>query len=80
MGTYDPLRDYLRGMQFREVMLSFADIEKMIGRALPKSAERPQWWANVQAPGHSQREAWREADFDAFPISGSRKVKFVRKR
>jgi hypothetical protein len=41
MGTCDPLRDYLRGMQFREVILSFADVEKMIGRALLKSAERP---------------------------------------
>jgi hypothetical protein len=78
MSVYDPLRDYLMNVRFRELELSFAEIEKILARPLPRSSDRPQWWANVEAPGHSQREAWRAAGFDAFLIFGSRKVKFVR--
>ena len=44
---------------------------------LPKSATRPQWWANVTDPDttHVQRKAWREAGYDAFPRRrGSREL------
>ena len=78
MSIYDPLRDYLKRHEFRELELSLLKIEEIIGRRLPRSADRPQWWANTVAPGHSQREAWRAAGFDAFLIAGSRKVQFRR--
>ncbi|WP_431310818.1 DUF7662 domain-containing protein [Labrys miyagiensis] len=80
MPAYDPLAGHLKTVAFREIELSFAEIEKIIGRGLPASAERPQWWANTVASGHSQREAWRAAGFDAFLIAGRRRVKFVRVR
>jgi hypothetical protein len=78
MSVYDPLRDYLKGHKFRELELSFLEIEKILGRPLSAAADRPQWWANVVKSGHTQREAWRAAGFDAFLIAGSRKVKFRR--
>jgi hypothetical protein len=78
MSIYDPLRDYLMRHKFRELELSFPKIEEIIGRPLPRSADRPQWWANQVAPGRPQREAWRAAGFDAFLIVGSRKVQFRR--
>ena len=78
MSIYDPLRDYLRRCTFREIELSFSEVENIIGRPLPASAERPQWWANQRAAGRPQREAWRVAGFDAFLIAGSRKVQFRR--
>jgi hypothetical protein len=78
MSIYDPLRDYLKQHKFREAELSFANIEEIIGRRLPKSADRPKWWANQIAPGRPQREAWRAAGFDAFLVAGSRKVRFRR--
>jgi hypothetical protein len=78
MSIYDRLRDYLRALTLREVILGFAEIEEIIGRKLPTSAERPQWWANQVAGGRPQREAWRAAGFNAFLISGSRKVRFCR--
>ena len=80
MSIYDALRDHLKQITFREVELSFAEIERILGRPLPDCAVRPQWWANVTAPGHTQQEAWRAAGFDAFLISGSRRVKFCRVR
>ena len=80
MSIYDSLRDYLKGFEFREVQLTFTEIERIIGRPLPKAAERPQWWANTTAIGHTQREAWRAAGFDAFLIVSSRRVRFARTR
>jgi hypothetical protein len=78
MSIYDPLRDYLKGHEFQELELSFPKIEEIMGRPLPRSADRPQWWANQVAAGRPQREAWRAAGFDAFLIAGSRKVRFRR--
>jgi len=78
MSIYDPLRDYLKRHEFQEIELTFQKIEEIIGRPLPRSADRPQWWANQVALGHPQREAWRTAGFDAFLIAGSKKVQFRR--
>jgi hypothetical protein len=41
MGKYDPLRDYLLGQSAPDFMLSFREIEKIVG-SLPTSALRPQ--------------------------------------
>ena len=81
MSIYDPLREHLRGLKTREVMFGFREIEDIVGRALPESAKRPQFWANVRSSGGPQREACRAAGFESFLISGSSyKVRFVRRR
>ena len=79
-SKYDPLRDYLKSQPFEQVERTFKFIEDLLGFELSKSAERPQWWSNVTDPNtsHTQRNAWREAGFDAFLVAGSRKVKFWR--
>jgi hypothetical protein len=38
MGVYDKLRDHLRAAQFSEMVLTFREIEDIIGRPLPDSA------------------------------------------
>jgi hypothetical protein len=78
MGRYDPLRDYLRGQKFSELVLTFRQVEDIIGMPLPNSAIRPQWWENVTDPNtsRSQRIAWRDAGYDAFLIRDTRKVRF----
>ena len=78
MAKYDPLKRFLRRNQRPEVEMSFADIERVISSMLPKSAERPQWWANEADPSgrHVQINAWREAGYDAFLIVGADKVIF----
>jgi hypothetical protein len=79
MSAYDSLRDYLRKVVYREIELTFREIENILGRPLPNSAELPQWWANTKGHStHSQREAWRAAGFNAFLIRGARRVKFRR--
>jgi hypothetical protein len=80
MAKYDPLRDYLRKQTLREIILPFREIQGLVG-PLPASAERPQFWANTTdvETAHVQRNAWRDAGYDAFLIAGSRKVRFVKK-
>lgn len=75
-SIYDPLRDYLRSQTQSEIVVSFKEIEKLMGRKLPQSAARAQWWANTKSKRHSQREAWRAGGYDAFLIKGSDKVRF----
>jgi hypothetical protein len=82
MAKYDGLRDFLRRQTAQEISLTFKEIETSIGAPLPRSAERPQWWANVVDPNtsHVQREAWRAAGYDAFLVAGSSRVIFRRAR
>jgi len=78
MAKYDGLRDHLRLQKGAEFCLTFAEIERAIGGPLPKSADRPQWWANVRDVKTSpvQRNAWRDAGYDAFLVAGSDRVMF----
>jgi hypothetical protein len=80
MGKYDPLRDYLRRQRTAEVELSFAEIERLLAAMLPNSASTPQWWSNVKDlhTTHVQRDAWRDAGYDAFLITGRDRVRFRR--
>lgn len=75
-SKYDALRDYLRSKPRGEFTLGFGELERVLGFELPKSAERPQWWANTTSRTHSQTRAWQNAGFDAFLVAGSRKVRF----
>jgi hypothetical protein len=78
-GKYSALRDFLMLQKGREFILSFVEIEKVLGFDLPQSAERPQWWANTQSQtSHVQREAWRSAGYDAFLQANRSSVKFVK--
>jgi hypothetical protein len=80
MAKYDPLRDYIRKQKLDAFELTFAEMERRIGYMLPKSASRPQWWANTTDPetSHVQRKAWGDAGFDAFLIVGADRVRFRR--
>ena len=73
MAKYDRLESYLARCGSEEVELGFAEVERIIGDALPASASRPQWWANETNPsGHVQCRAWHNAGYDAFLLPGSR--------
>jgi hypothetical protein len=78
MAKYDPLRDYLMRQTLTELILTFREVENIIGDRLPSTASTPQWWENVKGQhGHVQREAWRAAGYEAFFVSPNR-ARFVR--
>lgn len=79
-SVYDALTEHLKGIRTNEVVINFASIENILGRPLPKSAVRPQFWANQQNyDNRPQRKACRAAGFDTFLIKPD-KVRFVRTR
>jgi hypothetical protein len=48
--------------------MSFAEIEELIGRPLPRSARKHHWWWANEAltiTRHSQSRAWKAAGYDA---------------
>jgi hypothetical protein len=81
MGLYDPLQRALSSSAAAAVKFSFAEIEALIGRALPQSAyDYDAWWSNEDSATtkHSQNRAWKSAGFDAEPNRGTRIVTFRR--
>jgi hypothetical protein len=71
------LTSFLSTGRRQELALSFADIEKIIGRDLPPSAfkYRP-WWANEKHNFGRQCTAWMKAGYNTFPNMTQRVVVF----
>ncbi len=81
MNDYDPLRDYLLRQKQTEFVLSFEEIETIIGAALPRAAQRASWWDSLRSPDIQmpQREAVLAAGFTAARMPDGNSVRF-RKR
>jgi hypothetical protein len=76
LPKYDPLGRHLQSQKHREVLMTFGEIEKIIGATLPVSAKTyPEWWANEANPRttHLQARAWLDAGFKA-TVNLSREV------
>jgi hypothetical protein len=80
MTVYTPMREFLSAQPIERVRLGFREVERIIGRPLPKSARDYQaWWAND--PTHSQAKAWLDAGWRTENLNlGRRTVEFVRVR
>lgn len=64
-GKYRPLFDFLSASRSDEVSLTLAEIEALLGDALPASAHSTRgWWSN-RARGSLQAAAWMEAGYQA---------------
>ena len=76
-NKYDPLRDYLKKQKQADFVLSFEEIEEILGFALPRSAQRAEWWDD-DTPEHPrlQRQAIREAGYDSRRLSEGGKIRF----
>ena len=58
MNKYDPLRDYLTGLDQTTVTMSFGRVEELVG-PLPTSAWKHRaWWGN---DSKVEAQAWRTA-------------------
>ena len=79
MNKYDPLRDYLLQQTRDELVMSFDEIEEILGFALPRAAQRAEWWFD-DTPEHPklQRIAVRDAGYEARRLSEGNKVRFQR--
>lgn len=81
MSVYEPLTRFLKSYPGSVWNASFAEIERITHRSLPKSAydHRP-WWANQKGGNHSQSKAWQDAGFETSEVNLSRRtVRFERR-
>lgn len=80
MNDYDSLRDYLKKQAVPELVLSFGEIEEIIGSALPRAAQRASWWDSLRSPQEKmpQREACLEAGYVATRMPDGQSVRFRR--
>jgi hypothetical protein len=78
VSDYDALRDYLKRQKLAELVLSFEQIEEIIGSALPRAAQRASWWETLRSPQEKmpQREACLEAGFVATRLPDGKSVRF----
>ena len=79
-NKYDSLRDYLLKQSRDEFVLSFAEIEEIIGFALSRSSQRARWWEKERNPQDAmpQRDAIRDGGFEATRLSDTQGVRFRR--
>lgn len=81
MNDYDALRDYLMRQKQTEFVLTFEQIEEIIGTALPRAANRASWWDSLRSPDIQmpQREACLAAGFVATRMPDGQSVRFRKK-
>ncbi len=80
-GKYNMLRVHLKLLTDASVVLTFNEIEKLMGGPLPPAARSHlEWWANEAIPtrGHPQCHAWRDTGYNAYPNLTAETVTFRR--
>ncbi|MGY3509793.1 DUF7662 domain-containing protein [Bradyrhizobium lupini] len=80
MNDYDALRDYLMRQKQAEFVLTYEQIEEIIGATLPRAANRASWWDSLRSPDIQmpQREACLAAGFKAMRMPDGASVRFTK--
>jgi hypothetical protein len=75
MSKYEPLRRYLEKARTTEVPMTFAQIEGVLGFALPNSRNIRAWWSN-NPDNNVMTEEWLAAGYrtERVDIAGQRLV------
>jgi hypothetical protein len=79
MGKYEPLTEFLHKQGASRIVMTFSDIERIVGFKLPRSAkEHRAWWSNN--PSNSvMTKAWLNAGYQSEQVDMSgRKLVFSR--
>ena len=76
-NRYEPLYDFLMKETRDDFILSFEEIEEILGFDLPRSAKRAEWW-DQDTPEHPrpQSQAIRQAGYDSRRTSDGASVRF----
>jgi len=79
MGKYTRLGEFLRAQRSKEVPMTFAEIERVIGGKLPpNSPQYPAWWSNNPS-NNVMTKVWLNAGFRTQQVDvKARKVVFRR--
>jgi hypothetical protein len=76
-NKYEPLYEYLLREKRADFILTFEEIEDILGFALPRSAQRAEWWDD-DTPEHprDQAQAIRQAGYDSRRTPEGGRVRF----
>jgi hypothetical protein len=79
MGKYSRLGEFLRSQRAKEVPMTFAEIERIIGAKLPaNSPQYPAWWSNNPS-NNVMTKVWLAAGFRTEQVDiKARKIVFRR--
>lgn len=75
MAKYDPIGKFLLRKEHRDVVLSFAEIERIICAVLPQAAGDTAWWTSENTP---QSKAWKSAGYEVEVDPNNETVTFQR--
>lgn len=81
MAKYDPLKQALMRDRRQTVLMSFSEIEKLVG-PLPATSHANQWWwgnEENKIKHYAQCRAWTAADYDAVADLKAQQVTFRRR-
>lgn len=77
--SYVPLHAYLEHRYASNVVLTFDQIESLLGFSLPASARtEPEWWTSEVGPSDGHTNTWTAAGRTATPNLLARNVAFIR--
>lgn len=80
LPEYQALFGYLDHQHARTVVLSFFEMESLLGRPLPPIARHDDgWWTAAATRSSRQADAWMEAGRTARPNFAARTVAFERR-
>lgn len=82
VAKYDPLTDFLKRQEQREIRMSFQRLEDVLGAGLPPSARSDRtWWGNTFNRTRVQAHAWLNAGWKVDAVDLTRElVTFIRSR
>ncbi len=78
MSKYRPLANFLRRQKAGTVTLTFTEIERIVGRLLPKASNAAGWWQADAGSRQPQKRVFAEAGIVAVPDMRHERVVFSR--
>ena len=78
MSKYLPLATFLRRQKTETVVLTFAEIERIVSGLLPKASADPAWWRADATSSQPQQRVLAEAGYLAAPDLRAERVQFSR--
>ena len=76
---YRPLYEFLNSRFADRVVLTFAQIEDLLGFSMPSTARtETEWWTGTDRPDSEHQRAWQQAKRSALPNLRAMTVAFER--
>jgi len=77
MSKYSGLEEYLKHKV--EIILTYAEIEKIIGDKLPPSAYTDRtWWGNTTNPSRTHAQSWLNSGWKIKSVELGNKITLIR--